>query len=107
MILIEIFSDNSELFKDVPREHHKKLIQLYSKGISEAKTKPQFVKISTINLIKYYFISKKFKNFDVKKLLDNFTKFYHKLEIHEKEIMKVGFLEDLEDVLFDYLTEIN
>ncbi len=104
MILIEIFSDSSkQLFLNVPDSFHKKLMNLYIRSIISISNKPQFVKVSSFELIRMKFIQGQFEDFDVEEILHDFTKYYYDLKKRELDKVKFGFEEDIKEFLWEYL----
>lgn len=104
MILIEIFSDSSkQLFINVPENFHKKLMNLYERAMYSIKNKPQFVKVSSFELIRMKFIQVQFEEFDVEEILIDFTKYYYDLKSKEMDKVKFGFEEDIKEFLWEYL----
>ena len=104
MILIEIISEEAlQMFYGIPKEYHKSLIGLYNKGLKSVSNKPQFVKVSSLELIRMKFIQDDFKEFDVKNIIDEFTNYYYELQKSEIEKVRFGFLEDLKELLLEYL----
>lgn len=104
MILTEIILESSEsMFSDIPDEHHKSLLDMYYKTIDVIRDRPQFVKVSAFYLIRIKFIQKNFESFDIRNLISDFTDYYKSLEKKEIEKTKFGFLEDLEDLIWEYI----
>jgi hypothetical protein len=104
MILIEIFSDSSkQMFLNVPHVFHRDLMSLYCKSLKLCVNKPQFVKVSSLELIRMKYIQEEFNAFDVEEILEDFTKFYYDLEKKELEKVKFGFEEDIYEFIWEYL----
>jgi hypothetical protein len=104
MILIEIFSDSSkQMFLNVPPIFHKDLMSLYCRSLKLCVNKPQFVKVSSLELIRMKYIQEEFNAFDVEEILEDFTKFYYDLEKKELEKVKFGFEEDIKEFIWEYL----
>jgi hypothetical protein len=104
VILIEIISDeNNLMFDGIPKEYHGKLLFLYNETLKHIINKPQFVKVSSMELIKKKFTMNNFQSFDVSQLINEFTKYYYDLKKRDIEKIRFGFLEDLEEFLLDYL----
>ena len=104
MILIEIFSDSSkQLFSNVPNELHKKLMNLYIRSMNSIKDKPQFVKVSSFELVRMKFIQVQFEDFNVEEILIDFTNYYYDLKSKELDKVKFGFEEDIKEFLWEYL----
>lgn len=106
MILIEIILESSEpMFLGIPNEHHKELIDMYYKVMNIIKNKPQFVKVSAFELIRINFIQEEFNSFDVDELICDFTSYYYILKKKETEKTKLGFLEDIEELMWEYINQ--
>ena len=104
MILVEIILESSEaMFCGIPKEHEKMLIDMYYQVIKNVKNKPQFVKVSAFELIRVKFIQEDFKLFDIEELINEFTDYYYSLKKHEIEKIKLGFLEDLKELVWEYI----
>jgi hypothetical protein len=106
MILIEIILESSEtMFIGIPTKHHKELVDMYYRVINIIKNKPQFVKVSSFELIRIKFIQEGFNSFDVDELICDFTNYYYNLEKKEVEKTKFGFLEDLDELIWEYINQ--
>ena len=104
MILTEIILESSEaMFCGIPKEHEKMLIDMYYQVIKNIKDKPQFVKVSAFELIRAKFIQEGFKSFNIEELIYDFTDYYYDLKKNEIEKTKFGFLEDLKELIWEYI----
>lgn len=104
MIIIEITSDETlKLFEGIPPDNQKTISKLYETGLKYSRNKPHFIKMNCLELIKYKFMQKKFKSFDVIEILDHFMLYFKKLEKEQKNMIQLGFKEDMEEILFEYL----
>lgn len=107
MILIEIISESSKpLFLGIPKDYHKTILDLYYQSLTLIKNKPKFVKVSAFELIRMKFIQEEFEVFDLEKIILDFTQYYKILENKEIEKVRIGFWEDLEEFIWNYLNEI-
>jgi hypothetical protein len=106
VILIEIILESSEsLFNGIPAKHHKELVDMYFRVMNIIKNKPQFIKVGAFELIRIKFIKEGFNSFDVDGLIYDFTNYYYILEKKEVEKTKFGFLEDLEELIWEYINQ--
>lgn len=104
MLLIEINCDDYELyFSGVPKIYHSELIAMYYRSFEELKNKPDFVKACSFNLLRLQFIQNNFISLDIKKSLIDFTSYYERLKKEKHESIKLGYEEDLQEFIFDYL----
>lgn len=107
MILNEIFSDDTnELFSDVPIQHHKKLLDLYFAGFEICKNKPEFIKISFLELIHLKFLDNSIKYENLEEEIELFYSYYKEiLIIRNCEKINFGFYEDIKEFIWEYLNK--
>lgn len=107
MILNEMFSDQTkELFLDVPDYHHKELLDLYFTGFEICKNKPEFIKLSFLELIRLKFLDNSISSHNLEKEIEEFYSYYKEiLKNRNCEKINFGFFEDIKDFIWDYLNK--
>ena len=107
MILNEFFSDETkELFVDVPNDCHKELLDLYFMGFELCRNKPDFIKLSFLELIHIKYLNDSINSDSLEMEIENFCLHYNKiLKDKNCEKLNLGFYEDIKDFIWDYLNK--